>query len=275
MHPANEHLSDRLNALRDSAGLTGEALAGLLGWSPSKVSRIMKGRQIPSINDVRALADATGHSDLTDELLAVRETETVHTRRNKRLAEDGSEAALQRDIDELTRNATHIYDAQITVIPGLLQTPGYARAIFTQVAAVYPNVDIEAAVEARMRRRDILHEEGRTFEFVIAEAALRMIPCPPKAMIAQLDRLMMAMDLENVTFGIIPEGRQLGMSLYNGFTLLDDLLVVESYGYEDQITGELAEMHARIFAMLLDEAAKDDQARALIMSAVTRLREET
>lgn len=154
----------------------------------------------------------------------------------------------------------------------LLQVPGYARAIFTQVATVYPDVDVDAAVKARMSRRDILHEEGRMFEFLITEAALRMPPCPPQVMLAQLDRLMISMDLENVTLGIIPLGQQLAMSFYNDFTLYDDLLVVESYGYETQVTGELAEMHARIFDMLLTEAATKDDARRLITAAAASLR---
>ena len=274
MHPASEELTlaERLSGLREASGLTGESLAGALGWSPSKVSKIQKGRQIPGVSDIRAWAEVTGHPEVTDELLALREAETVHTRWRRRLAE-GGETAIQQDINELTRNATRIRNAQVTVIPGLLQTPGYARSILTQVQAVYPGVDIDAGVDARMRRREILHEEGRTFEFVIAYAALTMLPCPPKVMLAQLDRLIMSMDLENVTLGIIPEGRQLAMSFYNGFMLLDDLLVVESYGYEDQVPGELAEVHARIFGMLMAEAARDEDARRLIMKAASRLRE--
>jgi transcriptional regulator with XRE-family HTH domain len=279
VHPASEHLTqpgglaERLNGLREVAGLTGETLAGALGWSPSKVSKILNGRQIPSEKDIRAWAEATGHPGVTDELLALRrEAGTIHGRWRRRLAEGGI-TGVQQDINELTRSATRIRNAQVTVIPGLLQIPGYARSIFSQVSTVYPNVDVDSAVEARMRRREILHEEGRTFEFIIAYAALAMPPCPPKVMLAQLDRLMMSIDLENVTLGIIPEGRQLAISFYNGFQLLDDLLVVESYGYEDQVTGELAEAHARIFDMLMAEAARDEDARRLIMKAASRLRE--
>jgi len=281
VHPASERLSqpgglaERLNGLREAAGLTGESLAGALGWSPSKVSKIQNGRQIPSARDIRAWADAAGHPEVTGELLTLRqETEAIHTRWRRRLSE-GGETAIQQSLDELTRNATRIRNAQVAVIPGLLQTPGYARSIFTQVRAIYPAVDIDAAVEARMRRREILHEEGRTFEFIIAYAALTMPPCPPGVMFAQLDRLMMSMDLENVTLGIIPEGRQLTMSPYNSFQLLDDLLVVESYGYEDQVTGELAEAHARIFGMLMADSATGEDARRLIAAAAASLREET
>src|SRR5690348_15657434 len=75
VHPASEYLhqpgglAERLNGLRETAGLTGEALAGMLGWSSSKVSKIQNGRQLPTAKDIQAWADATGHSEVTDELL--------------------------------------------------------------------------------------------------------------------------------------------------------------------------------------------------------------
>jgi transcriptional regulator with XRE-family HTH domain len=273
VHPASEplgQLTERLSALRE--GITGEALAGMLGWSPSKVSKILNGRQIPSAQDVRDWAEKTGHPKVTDELLVLRQqAEAVHTRWRRRLDEAG-QAGVQQDIGELTRNATRIRNAEVSVIPGLLQAPGYARGIFTQVKAIYPNVDIDTAVAARMRRREILHTEGRTFEFVMTYGALVTLPCPPEAMFTQLDRLLMSMDLSNVTVGIIPHGRQLPITLYNGFLLLDDLLVVESYGYEDQVTGELAAAHARIFGMLMEQSAKEEDARRLIAAAAASLR---
>jgi transcriptional regulator with XRE-family HTH domain len=281
VHPASEHfgqLAERLNGLRDSAGLTGEALAGLLGWSPSKVSKILNGRQIPSAGDVRAWAETTRHPEVTDELLALRrEAETVHIRWRRQLAE-GGETGVQQDLNELTRNATLIRNAEVSVIPGLLQTPGYARGIFVQVQAINPTVDVDTAVDARMRRREVLHEEirageRRAFEFVIGYGALTMLPCPAEVMLTQLNWLMMNMDLGNIALGIVPQGRQLAMSFYNSFLLLDDLLIVESYGHETQVTGELAERHARIFDMLMAQSAKQDDARRLIEKAAASLRE--
>ena len=106
-------------------------------------------------------------------------------------------------------------------------------------SAVYGNVDVDAAVAARIRRQEILYDPGtpRQFEFVFTEAALYMPPCPREAMLGQLDRLM-AMDLSHITIGIIPMGAELSMSPLNSFMLLDDLLVVESYGYEDRVGGD-------------------------------------
>jgi transcriptional regulator with XRE-family HTH domain len=256
VRPASEQLTqpgglaERLTALRSAAGLKAVELAESLGWARSKVSKIENGKQVPSTADIRDWAAATGHPEAADELLAMlRQVQEVHTRWRRRLR-DGGTASVQQDIDDLTRGAAHVRNLEVAVIPGLLQTGGYVRGIVGQVAAVYGSMDVEAAVAARMKRQEVLYEPGRQFEFVFTEAALRMPPCPRGAMLGQLDRLM-AMDMANVTLGIIPMGSELAMSPYNTFLLLDDLLVVESYGYEDRVGGDLAQTHARIFDMLM------------------------
>ncbi len=259
--------------LRSAAGLKATQLAESLGWARSKVSKIENGNQIPTDADIQAWTGATGHPEVTEELIAMlHQVRDVHTRWRRRLRE-GGQASIQQELDELTRNAIRIRNLQVAIIPGLLQTAGYAHGIATQVSAVYGNLDIGAAVAARIKRQEILYEPGRQLEFVFTEAALYMPPCPKAAMLGQLDRLM-AMDLANITLGIIPLGAELSMSPLNSFMLLDDLLVVESYGYEDRVGGELADTHARIFDMLMTESATGEDARRLIISAVQRLREE-
>ena len=279
MRPASEQLTqpgglaERLTALRNGAGLKAVQLADSLGWARSKVSKIENGNQMPTETDIRAWTQATGHPEVTDELLEMLiQIQTIHTRWRRRLRE-GGQASIQQELDELTRSATRIRNLQVAIVPGLLQTAGYAHGIVTQVSSVYGNVDVEAAVAARLRRQEILYEPGRQFEFVFGEAALYMPPCPRAAMLGQLDRLM-AMDLANISLGIIPMGAELSMSPLNSFMLLDDLLVVESYGYEDRVGGDLADTHARIFEMLMNESATGEKARRLIASAAQRLREE-
>ena len=280
MDPASAPgLAERLDSLRQSAGLTGEALARSLDRSPSWVSKILNEQRVPSETDTRAWAQACGHPELADELVALRETATAQVRWRRQL-EEGGEPAIQRDFDELTRSATVVRNFEGSIFSGLLQTPEYARGAFEWVQAINPDVeiDLDAAVDARIRRREVLHEEvspgqRRTFEFILGYAALVSPPCPVADMLDQLNWLLMMMDLKNVTVGIIPQGRQLAMPLYNGFWLMDDLLVIETYTYERQIPGDQAARHARIFEKLMEEAVKEDDARRLIMAATASLRE--
>ena len=124
-----------------------------------------------------------------------------------------------------------------------------------------------------MRRQDVLYDQSKTFEFVITEAALRLLPCPPQVMLGQLDRLL-SMDLANVTLGIIPFGAELPMMPYNGFLLLDDELTAETWGGKDEEHGgDESAVHDRIFGLLMAEAVTGDEARRLIAGAAASLRE--
>ena len=278
MHPVHERLTEpgglaeRLLGLRKAAGLTGDDLAAQLSWPRSKVSKIENGRQVPSPDDIRAWAGVCHQPEVAADLLELlADVQSVHTRWRNRLRK-GGQASVQADLDRMTQTATRIRNAEVAIVPGLLQTAGYVRAIAAQSALIHGNTDVDAAVAARMRRQEILYDSAKRFEFVMTEAALRMLSCPRNVMLGQLDRLL-SMDLENVTLGIIPMGRELQMTLYNGFLMLDDVLVTESYGYEDQGTDQ-AEAHARIFELLMDESSTGEDARGLIVAAAASLRQQ-
>lgn len=281
MHPADERLNrpgglaERLFRLRKTAGLTGDQLAARLGWSEktgrTKVSKIENGRQQPSAEDIRDWTAATGHPEQAPELLELlADVQTVHTRWRRRLR--GGQAAIQEDISRRTQAAKRIRNAEIALIPGLLQTSGYARAIITQVSAVYGTNDIGAAVQARMRRQDVLYDQSKIFEFVITEAALRLLPCPLQVMLGQLDRLM-SLGLDNVTLGIIPFGTELPLVPFSSFLLLDDDLTVETWAAKDEDrAGDESAVHHRVFDRLMTEAVTGDEARRLIAEAANDLR---
>lgn len=281
MHPTDERLTrpgglaERLFRIRKAAGLTGEQLAEALGWGAktgrTKVSKIENGKQVPSAEDITAWAEAAGHSELAAELLdLLADVQTVHTRWRRRLR--GGQVAIQQDIDRRTQAAKRIRNVEVAMIPGLLQTAGYARSIIAAVSAAYGTTDIDESVQARMRRQDVLYDQSKSFEFVITEAALRLLPCPPQVMLGQLDRLM-SMDLPNVTLGIIPLGVELQIMPYNGFLLLDDDLTTETWaGKDDEQGGDESAVSARIFDMLLAEAVAGEEARRLIAAAAQELR---
>jgi len=261
--------------LRKAAGLTGDELAATLGWGEktgrTKVSKIENGKQTPDADEVRAWALACGHAEQAEDLAdLVADVQTVHTRWKRRLR-DGH-ASVQEDIGRRTQAAKRIRNVEVAMIPGLLQTGAYARSIITAVSAAYGTSDIDAAVAARMRRQDVLYDQSKTFEFVITEAALRLLPCPPQVMAGQLDRLM-SMDLANVTLGIIPFGTELPMMPYNSFLLLDDELIAETWGGKDEERGgDESAVHDRIFGLLAGESVTGDEARRLITAAAADLR---
>lgn len=92
-----------------------------------------------------------------------------------------------------------------SLIPGLLQTADYARSVLTRYSAIHTAPkDVEAAVQARMGRQDILTDQGRSFHFLVWEGALRARPCPPAVLSAQLDRIVGRLGPGNVRVGVVP-----------------------------------------------------------------------
>jgi len=268
-----------LRGLRLDAGLTGQQLAGRAGLSQSTVSRIELGQAMPSMADIGAWGEAARVSaGQLAEIRALAEAAAVETISWRRAARRGL-PSLQRDVRDLEATAATLLNFQPVIIPGLLQTAEYARQV---VLSGYPggHPDIGAAVAARMERQAILYDDARSFEFVVAEAALRWRIGPPLVMLAQLDRVASLSTLPNVGIGIIPQAAQVAAWHIHGFAILDDRAEgAATVRVETLTTGlsisepEDVERYRQAFALLREAAVKGDQARRLILGVLTELRQ--
>jgi len=260
--------------MRNATGMTGDELTQRLGWkSRSKVPKLENGRQMPSEDDLRQWAEATGNQDALDELLEMRETaQAVHDQWKHELRE--GHASLQTSFDELVRNAARIRDFQMTLIPGLLQTPDYARYRALEAVRVHGTAadKVDEMVAARMRRQEVLYASGKQFEFLVLEAAFRYLLCPRDVMAGQLDRLQTVIGLPNVRFGIIPPARELAVCPMIGFLMVDDVVVTESFTSADTLRDAEAAKYGEIMDAMWPDAVEGEDARQLIASAVDGLR---
>jgi transcriptional regulator with XRE-family HTH domain len=265
--------ADKLRGYRERAGLTGKQFAAVLGWSNSKVSKIETAKQTPSdveLDEWLAALDvpAADARQLHNELREVR-IQQITWRRQLRA---GHRARQEQDAKS-ERDATVIRAIDTAAVPGLLQTPDYARAIFTSQAALLdvPD-DIESSVRARMERQRILYEPGRTVEILVTEAALRHPVCPPAVLLAQLDRLGSALGLPGVRLGVLPLDAELPHVPWHGYWIVDDTVFVELVTSEVRVTDtdEIAIYH-RLTDRLWSVAVEGDEARALLARLVTEL----
>lgn len=266
-------LAERLRHVRKVAGLTGDQLASQLRWPRSKIPKLENGRQMPSESDIMAWTRACGQVDAAPALLeSLSEAQAVHHQWRHKLR--SGHAALQNDFDVLVRRANRICNFEILVIPGLLQTPGYARYRMLEAVRLHGTAEdqVEATVAARMRRQTVLYDTGKTFEFVITEAALQYLLCPPGVMLGQLDRLLIASGLDNVTLGIIPPGKELTIAPMAGFLIADDTTILETFTSMDTYQGAESAAYHRYADELLAQSVTGDDARALITSAAAYLR---
>lgn len=264
--------------MRKRSNLTGSVLAKRLGWSHSKVSKLENGRQTPSDADVRAWCNqcgAEGARELDGLLASLYTLEARHAEWRRLLR--GGASGHQDDITAINA-ATRVFLAfETSVIPGLLQTGGYARAVFAELISNLgiPN-DIDAAVAARLASQEILYDPSRRFHIIITEAALRYRLCPPEVMLAQLDRLVSATTLPNMRFGVIGNHTAYTRIPSHGFWVHDDRMVlVETFTAELNLAQpQEVEAYTAAFRRFAAIASYGGGARKIIARVMDELRAE-
>ncbi|MCX4548979.1 helix-turn-helix domain-containing protein [Streptomyces sp. NBC_01267] len=197
-------LGGELRKLRERAGKTAREAAGLISTDQAKISHIEAGRTGIGEDRIRRLASFYACDDhaLIEALCAIsREHRGQFWWDEYR----GVLAPGFLNIAEMEHHARHMQCLQSVTLPGLLQTPEYARALFEAVLPKLPEEDVAARLEHRMRRQSLLdREQPPTFDVLVHEAALRMRVGGRTTAREQLQHLIEATDRPNVTVQVIP-----------------------------------------------------------------------
>ncbi|MEU9635266.1 helix-turn-helix transcriptional regulator [Streptomyces tendae] len=270
---AREELAGRLREIRKDAGISGRELAVRCGWSESKSSRIENARTPPSDADIKAWCRACAADDQTADLIAAnRQSADAHVQW-RRLQRSGLRR-LQESTGDLYRQTQMFRTYVSDVIPGFLQTPGYATALLSSIAGFRGTPDdVGDAVAARMRRNEVLSNGARRFSFVLEESVLRYRLCSAETMAAQLGHLLGVMDHQNVAVGLIPLSAQRAVWPMPTFTIFDDTRVhADALDAAATLTqpGQV-ELYARAFDRLSQGAVRGAAARSLITDALASL----
>ncbi|MEU6270645.1 helix-turn-helix domain-containing protein [Saccharopolyspora shandongensis] len=197
--PKSRALGVELRECRLAAGLTQKELAAQIGVSYVSVSRYESGTRSPKPEDVAQILATLGvkgerYAELVDMARGVDQPNWLETRKS----------GLRRELTtiiEFERTATGIVDVATGVIPGLLQTSDYARAIMGEV----PGQDLEARIAMRVGRRDVLYRSGSPdLTAIISESALRDRLGGVAVMADQLRHLLKMGELPSVTIMVLP-----------------------------------------------------------------------
>ncbi|ATY96980.1 helix-turn-helix domain-containing protein [Streptomyces cavourensis] len=271
---AREVVARRLRDLRKGAGHTVTELAAACGWHHAKTSRIENARTAPSSSDIRRWCRAVGAEALAEDLIAQSlhaesmYTEWRHQVRHGLKQLQNSSVAFFRQT-ELFR----VYSS--TLVPGLLQTEGYAAAVLGMSARFrdLPVDDSSEAARARVDRSRVIHERGHRFVLLIEEAVLHYRIGDADAMAAQLGYLLTAGALPSVSLGIIPSTAHRAQWPRETFHIYDDSLVsVELVSARVRIKqpSQIA-LYTKAFEELRQTAVYGSAARALIVKAIDAL----
>jgi transcriptional regulator with XRE-family HTH domain len=192
-------LAAELRRLRERTGLSGEEVAQQLGWSGSKVSRIELRRTGVKDGDLRVLLDLYGvDGSRQEELFALARESTEKSWLER------ATAAFPQDYAEYLHaeaEAKSIWNWEPQIVPGLLQTPEYARAVTGPWQKMFPGPprETDRRVEARLLRQELLDRNPPLeLSVVIDESVLLRRFGDNMVMLKQLERLVDASELPNV-----------------------------------------------------------------------------
>ncbi|GAA4230397.1 helix-turn-helix transcriptional regulator [Actinomadura meridiana] len=144
-------LSRKLVELRDQCGMTTSEVCKRLRWSPSKLNYIEKAKWVdPNSDSVTDLCELYGVGPTDTEAL-IKLTREARQRGWWRKYND----VFRDDYVGLEAGASEIYTFQTTLVPGLLQTPGYVRLINNN-AGMHDSAELNRHVDARTQRQKIL-----------------------------------------------------------------------------------------------------------------------
>ncbi|MDQ3150536.1 MAG: helix-turn-helix domain-containing protein [Actinomycetota bacterium] len=198
----SRELGDGLRRAMQQAELNGKQAAHLLGWSPSWVSRLLSGKRGATELDIAAfLGVCRVKSSERDRLLAL--CQEQHT--PGWFQQHGSRLPQQvvTLIDHENR-ATSYNDIQPMLVPGLLQTGEYARAVISRGANMPPD-EVDDRVAARLARQSLFSRASPArFTFYLHEPVLRTPVGGRTVMRDQLHHLVRMSTRSYLTLRVVP-----------------------------------------------------------------------
>jgi transcriptional regulator with XRE-family HTH domain len=209
-----------LRDLRERAGYTGETAAQALERSASWISRIEAGyvrlrtRDLHDLFDLYQLVDEARRAEL-EQLAKEGQARGWWSRYRDALPDTYARYIGLED------EAQRIFAYDNTLVPGLLQTEEYARAVHALTVPAPISKHVESRVRVRMKRQEILMRKSPpAFDVVLDEAVLRRAYGGPHVLRNQLDRLLEAGAEPHVEIRVVPLQR--GDQVVTGsFAMLD------------------------------------------------------
>ncbi|MFD4525323.1 helix-turn-helix domain-containing protein [Streptomyces sp. NPDC058470] len=274
-------LGDELRRHREAAGMSTTQAAEALDCTKGKISRMENGRVLVRTPDVVALLHAYGVDDPQTREQLTRLTRTANRRRREGWwHEYGSVLAdTYRDYIEMESICDSVRAFQVQLIPGLLQTPEYGRAVTVASRAWQTSEEIDQFVQVRIARQQRLTgEDPLEFWAVLAEGAIRQAVGGPDVMRAQLGHVSEMAELPNITVQVLPFSRGAHSGMFGPYLLMrfpqvtaQDLVLTETPTGNIWMERELEVAHYRA---LFDDARTAALSPADSLTLIRRAAEE-
>lgn len=215
-------LAESLRGYRERAELTIEEAAGRLKsrsprWSRSKVQRIETRSYAPQPGEVEQLAAV--YEVPSDEAAAL--MRMAREARQKGWWQTSPIPKPAQTLVGLEQAATTMRQFELALVPGLLQTSDYARAMVAAIEPATPPEVMENVVAARMTRQHVLvRSDPLEFQVILSEAVLRCPVGSRRVWRGQLERLAETISEPNLTVQVLPFAAGAHPGMEGAFTIL-------------------------------------------------------
>ncbi|MEU8344774.1 helix-turn-helix domain-containing protein [Actinomadura meyerae] len=215
-------LGVQLRKIREDRGLTLDEAAALVMMSKSALSRMENAQVVARAHEVDYILMAYGIEQDDDRRSALVGLAKAGRSRDwmKRHATMDLEPIV-KDFVRLEQDSRAIRSYEPHLIPGLLQTPDYARAAMESVPR-RPGTNVDESLAFRMARKDALtRSDPVQLDVVIGEAAIRQTLGGRAILRAQLLHVLECLAKPNVNLQVLPLCAVKNPGLDGGFTMLD------------------------------------------------------
>ena len=216
-----ESVGAKIKSLRQSRGFTGKDLAEKTGLSGAAISKFEKGLLRPTPNFVESVIKALNLS--SSEAYALRELSAFVNSQFARWTMSGKQVSTnQITIGLREKNSKTIRAFYNQIIPGLLQSEDYIRAVF-QSLALQERGSMNDMVRGRLKRQKILDSRRTAFTFVLSEGALRTCFGGVQVLKRQLKHLVDVIDSRSsAEIRVLPASKVLTRFILDSFIIYDE-----------------------------------------------------
>ncbi|ACZ00218.1 helix-turn-helix domain-containing protein [Thermomonospora curvata] len=265
-------LAAELKRLRKEAGKTREEVADFVACAPATITKIESAATTAPPAYVARMLELYGVDGAEKEAWLV-----IAKQARKRGWWQSYNDAIPNWFSVyvgLEQEASKIREYECEIIPGLLQTEGYIRAVMDAAPTIPSDEEVERRVAVRLKRQELLENGDAPDVWVILnEAAVRREVGGPEVMREQLAHLVELSQLNTVTLQVLPFSAGAHPALQHGFTILGfaeptdpDVVYVEyaTGGLYLELRSEV-DIYGTYFDHLRAKALAPDESRRLIM----------
>ncbi|RZS43042.1 helix-turn-helix protein [Herbihabitans rhizosphaerae] len=236
-------LAKALKRAREAAGMTQEQAGKAIDGAKSKISRVEAAQSGFRVTDLNVLIELYGVDEVT--AARMRELARAGRRRGRWSAYRNVTPDWFTDYLDLEDDASTIRWYKPEVVPGVLQTEAYIRAVFTTAAPRRADDEVERLVRVRLERQAVLDRRRTQSHFILSESVLRRVVGNPTLMANQALHIAEIAEYSNVDVQILPFNAQTYCPASVVFTMLrfddnpsTDVVYLEDYTDADYLDDE-------------------------------------